>query len=223
MKTDTAHEAWNARWSSAEGREGWEEPDADVVAMTERLRKNRSRIRVLDLGCGVGRHTLMFARAGFETVAVDMAEAGLDELRRAAADEGLPLMAHAASMTDLPFPDDHFDYVLSFNVIYHGDGTVVRRVMDEIRRVLKPGGIYQGTMLSKRNDGFGIGDEIAPNTFVSEPAPDDVGSDKGHPHFYCNAAELIALLDGFEILSLQDREQRRPGHWHWHLAAERLA
>ena len=35
--------------------------------------------------------------------------------------------------------------------------------------ILKPGGIFQGTMLSKRNAGFGLGAEVAPDTFVREP------------------------------------------------------
>ena len=45
-------------------------------------------------------------------------------------------------MTRLPYAAAQFDYVLAFNVIYHGDAAIVRRVLDEIRRVLKPGGLF---------------------------------------------------------------------------------
>lgn len=224
MKTDTAHMAWNTQWADPQGRDEWQIPDPDVIAVAERLANTKDHVRVLDLGCGVGRHALHFARLGFETVAVDMAAAGIGEVARVAALEGLSLTTQAVAMTDLPFSDAHFDYVLSFNVIYHGDEKVVRRTLSEITRVLKPGGIYQSTMLSKRNDGYGKGREISPNTFVCEPDPASVhDSDKVHPHFYCNAAELVTLLEGFELLALKDEEQRRPGHWHWHLTAERLA
>jgi hypothetical protein len=34
-------------------------------------------------------------------------------------------------------------------------------------------------------------------------------------------AGLAALLGGFELLSLTQEEQRRPGSWHWHILAER--
>ena len=215
-RTDTAHLAWNERWSTAEGRAEWLVPEPDVVATTQRLAGEGMTRRVLDLGCGVGRHALHLARLGFETFAVDLADAGLTELDRAATAAGLKIATSTAPMTALPFPDGHFDYVLSFNVIYHGDPGIVTKTIAEIRRVLRPHGVYQGTMLSKRNAGFGAGAEVAPNTFVA-----DQGDDKDHPHFYCNAAELVALFDGFELISLDDKVHARPGSWHWHMTAER--
>ena len=217
MKTDTAHIAWNERWAVPAEHCEWLVPDPDVRELAERLAKKRGALRALDLGCGIGRHALLFARLGFRTVALDLAEAGLGEVRRAASHESLEIETRAAPMTALPFPDGHFDYVLSFNVIYHGDESVVRAAVAEIRRVLHPGGIYQGTMLSKRNANYGVGDEIAPNTFVREG--DD---DKNHPHFYCNAGELVALFEGFELRDLHDRTHSKPGSWHWHMVADRL-
>ena len=75
-------------------------------------------------------------------------------------------------------------------------------------------------MLSKRHQRFGQGREIAPHTFVADDADDT--SDKDHTHFYCNAAEIVNLLQGFDLVSLVDREQGGPGTYHWHLLAERL-
>jgi SAM-dependent methyltransferase len=215
-KTDTAYFAWDKRWQTEEGRADWVKPADDVAALIASLRQT-GPVRALDLGCGVGRHALAFARAGFETHAVDMAEAGLAELRKNAEAEGLTITAQPAPMTDLPFEDNSFDYVLSFNVIYHGDPQIVKSAISEIARVLKPGGTYQGTMLSKRNGNFGLGTEVARDTFVREG--DD---DKDHPHFYCNAGELVELFGGFELRSLEDKLHRKPGSWHWHMIAELL-
>lgn len=217
MKTDTAHLVWNSRWATPDGRAEWLKPDQDVVDLSAELLSAGNTRRALDLGCGVGRHALHFARLGFETSAIDMAEAGLSEVSASAADAGMKIETAAAPMTSLPFPDGHFDYVLAFNVIYHGDGPIVRQAISEIRRVLKPGGMYQGTMLSKRNVNYGKGTEIAPNTFVV-----DGHDDKDHPHFYCSAAELVELFDGFELTSLKDKQHSKPGTWHWHMSAERL-
>lgn len=221
MKTDTAHRAWDLRWGTAEGRADWLVPEPDVLALAEELADRGGLVTALDLGCGVGRHALLFARTGFDTTAVDLAEAGLAEVRRSAEEEGLSLKTEVAAMTALPFADGAFDYVLAFNVLYHGDPGIVRTAIGEIRRVLKPGGVFQGTMLSKRNEGFGVGTEVAPDTFIRDSGdPDD--SDKVHPHFYCNAAELVALFAGFELRSLRDAVHRKPGSWHWHLVADRL-
>ncbi len=221
MKTDTAHLAWDSRWGTEHGRAAWLTPEPDVVALTEELARTKGSIQALDHGCGIGRHALHLARLGFSTTAVDLAENGLAELRLNAERESLRLDTKVAPMTALPFPDASFDYVLSFNVIYHGDGAIGRTAIAEIRRVLKPDGIFQGTMLSKRNADYGIGTEVAVNTFVRERTADDPqNSDKHHPHFYCNAGELITQLGGMELRSLVDREQDSPGDWHWHFIAE---
>jgi tellurite methyltransferase len=219
MKTDTAHLAWNDRWATPHGRADWLTPEPDVAAFAARLATGDAK-RVLDLGCGVGRHALVYARLGLEVTAVDMAESGISELRRSAAAENLEITTQLAAMTELPFADGTFDHILSFNVIYHGDPLIVGAAVAEIARVLKPGGTYQGTMLSKRNVKYGKGEEIAPNTYVdADIDPED--SDKVHPHFYCNAAELLELFSGFELLSLIDQEHAKPGSWHWHMLAER--
>ena len=213
-KTDTAHLAWEKRWQTEEGRADWLRPAEDVAALVGKLQE-KTPIRALDLGCGVGRHALAFAAAGFRTDAVDLSAAGLAQLQKTAKGEGLEVATQLAPMTKLPFEDNSFDYVLSFNVIYHGAPDIVRTAISEIARVLKPGGTYQGTMLSKRNSNFGIGSQVAPDTWVR-----DGDGDKDHPHFYCNALELVRLFDGFEIRVLEDREHARPGTWHWHMIAD---
>src|SRR6266478_3579262 len=83
-------------------------------------------------------------------------------------------------------------------------GDVGRRLA-EIWRVLKPGGLYQGTMLPTRNINYGSGRIVAPDTFVRDRA-----EEPGHPHFYCDAATLVALFAGFELLSLKQQRSASP-------------
>ncbi|SDE77758.1 class I SAM-dependent methyltransferase [Rhodospira trueperi] len=213
--TDTAHHHWNETWADAAGRADWLTPEPDVHDLLD-LAEARGAATFLDLGCGVGRHALLASARGLRVTGLDGAAEGLAQARLAADRAGLPLDLREGVMTELPFPDASFDVVLAWNVIYHGDRPIVERAIAEIRRVLRPGGLYQGTMLSKRNTDYGKGTEVAPDTFVLDGV-----SDKAHPHFYCNACELVALFDGFELLSLRDVVHHRPGSWHWHMVAER--
>jgi SAM-dependent methyltransferase len=125
-------------------------------------------------------------------------------------------------MTELPFETGQFDHVLSWNVIYHGDETVVRRTLDEIARVTRPGGTFMATMLSARRlpveQARAAGREISRNTCVF-----DGPGDKVHPHYFCTAPDLLALMQQFEVVTLFDRPHDKPGSWHWHFLAERLA
>jgi tellurite methyltransferase len=217
FETATAHHAWDRRWSTTEGRAEWLEPEEDLRLLLPELRARGCR-DTLDLGCGVGRHALFLAEAGFAVEAIDGSPKGLAFAQAAAAERGLTVPFRAGLMTDLPVPSCAFDFVVAWNVIYHGAPEVVERTIGEIFRVLRPGGLYLGTMLTKRNVNFGRGREVGCGTFVI-----DGDDDKGHPHFYCDAGELAALFAEFEVLSLKQVEHRRPGSWHWHLLAEKEA
>jgi ubiquinone/menaquinone biosynthesis C-methylase UbiE len=211
----TAADEWDRRWQAEEGRADWLEPEREVIATAERCHAAGGRV-ALDIGCGIGRHALALASIGFHVTGIDGSGSGLAYAARDAERHGLGIAFRNGSMLSLPMADASCDYVLAWNVIYHGDRDVAERCVAEIARVLKPGGTYQGTMLSKRNRNFGVGREVAPDTFVI-----DAVSDKAHPHFYCDASTLVGIFDKFELLSLYDREHRQPGTFHWHLVAVR--
>jgi tellurite methyltransferase len=217
MQTGSAIDSWDRRWATDEGRAEWLDPHPAVVAILPELRERGAR-RALDLGCGVGRHALLLAGAGLEVEAFDGSETGLEVLRATAAARGLSLGFKHGNADALPYADGAFDFVLSWNVIYHGTlGDAGARIA-EIWRVLKPGGLYQGTMLPTRNSNYGLGRLIAPGTFVND-GPDE---ERSHPHFYCDAPVLVSLFSGFELLSLTQTQQKKPGSWHWNIVAERL-
>lgn len=215
-QTNTAHLEWEKKWQTEEGREAWLEAESDVIEVLPLL-KEREVKDVLDLGCGVGRHSLLLAEQGFQVRAMDGSESGLAFLEKEADKRGISLETKLAEMTQLPYADSSFDYILAWNVIYHGNLSVVTRVISEITRILKPGALFQGTMLSKRNFEVNSGHQLSYNTFINQGM-----SDKNHPHFYVNSTELVSLFTGYEFWSMVDKEHTRPGSNHWHLLVEKL-
>ncbi len=102
--------------------------------------------RLLDLGCGFGRHAFEAARRGAAVVAVD---AGADEVSKVRATLGAMVDAgelssdhHAGSVQGdalcLPFADATFDRVIASEVLEHIPQDVI--AMSELTRVLRPGG-----------------------------------------------------------------------------------
>lgn len=219
ITTDTAHLYWNAQWKVEGASSPWAEAEPWVMDHAGLLAPGS---RILDLGAGIGRHTLAYAAMGHKVVALDAAQAAISATSSAALARGLMVETHLAPMTALPFADGAFDHVLAWNVIYHGDETVVRRTLSEVARVTRPGGSFMATMLSARRlpveQAQAKGRQISRNTWVF-----DGPGDKIHPHYFCNAPDLLALLEGFEVFTLFDRPHEKPGSWHWHLLAERLA
>lgn len=108
--------------------------------------------RLLDLGCGGGRHAFEAARRGARVVAMDTDRAELDRVAaifgamREAGEipAGACGMAVAGDATSIPFPDGSFDKVIAAEVLEHlpADQTA----MNEIARILRPGGVAAVTV-----------------------------------------------------------------------------
>jgi SAM-dependent methyltransferase len=94
--------------------------------------------RVLDVGCGAGVDLVRFARGGARASGVDIADSAIELARRNLSYQNLRATLCVGNGEALPFPDCTFDFVFAHGVIQytHGDQLVV----DECRRVLKPGG-----------------------------------------------------------------------------------
>ena len=108
--------------------------------------------RVLDMGCGGGRHAFALYRRGAHVTALDMDPAELKDVAgmfAAMAEAGeAPAGATAAAVRGtaygLPFDDDTFDYVVCAEVLEHLPED--SRAMAELTRVLKPGGLIAVTV-----------------------------------------------------------------------------
>jgi tellurite methyltransferase len=216
-RLDTAHEFWDQWWGDAKSRPIWSEAEPSVKRFMASL-DQRGAKTVLDVGSGIGRHSLAYAENGFEVIAIDASSTGLQEVAKSSSDRGLAIETRPGVFTSLPVDDASVDHVLAWNVIYHGDGDVVAAALAECRRVLRTGGTLQVTFLSKRNKAFGVGEEIRTDTFVDKSSK----GDKDHPHFYLDAAGATRMLSdaGFETMSLIDVEQHSAGAFHWVALAE---
>ena len=112
-------------------------------AETARRHGIESGMRVLDVGPGNGTYTLAAAErvgAGGKVVAIDIEPKMVERVRRRAEEAGVDnIEAQVADVYKLPFDDGEFDVVTMIAVI--GEIPEPERAMQELRRILAPGGL----------------------------------------------------------------------------------
>jgi ubiquinone/menaquinone biosynthesis C-methylase UbiE len=190
-------------WELAWREERWTEaspPLPVVVDFAEYLKREGAK-RVLDLGCGAGRHSILLGKAGFQVVALDISETALNTLEgrlKTASIENVTLVKH--EMWDLPFVDDYFDGVICTNVLHHGKLIQIRRATKEVHRVMKKGASAFVIALSTVDFRRGNGKRLEQNTFVFTK-----GEERGIIHHFFPRKELESCFRKFEIVSFKER------------------
>jgi SAM-dependent methyltransferase len=115
--------------------------EAEVERALAMLRP-RGGERVLDLACGIGRHSLELRRRGFEVVGVEISPELVEIAERSAAEQGLEVTFAVADLRQLDY-EDEFDLVLSLNdgaVGYFETEEENRRTFEVVAAALRSGG-----------------------------------------------------------------------------------
>lgn len=112
---------------------------------------------VLEIGCGTGVASCLFAAAGAKVTAIDLTAKAVEMARAGAGHFNLQMEIRQMDAERLDFPSESFDYVFSWGVIHHSAHT--ENIVREIRRVLKPGGegllmVYHRNSLRYYGRGF---------------------------------------------------------------------
>lgn len=122
---------------------------AALGAILERECGAPSDIRILDCACGIGTQTLGLASLGFTVTACDLSPASIERTRVEAAKRRLNVQLFVADMLDLTeIPGKDFDAVLCMdNALPHLESDEqLFRAATQIRRKLRPGAIFMGSM-----------------------------------------------------------------------------
>lgn len=174
----------------------WLQPSEESYFIAQQW-KERHVKNVLDFGCGLGRHSIYFAKLGFRVSAFDLSEEGTAYLKAWAKKENLSIDVTTADMMALPYKDDSFDAVFAYHVISHTDSAGIRKIISEISRVLKVGGEIYLTLCSKETWSFQDAGypKLDDNTVVKT----EDGPEQGVPHFYVSLNDIIDLFANFDI------------------------
>ena len=176
-----------------------QKPHPDMKKLVKLFKKNNVK-RILDLGCGSGRHVTYFAKNGFEVYGMDNSPTGLKKTEEKLKDLNLNAkLKNADCYKTFPYEDDFFDAIVSIQVIHHAKIKEIQKCISESKRVLKKDGFIFVTVTKceihkSQNPKMKL---IEPNTYVMLD-----GFEKGVPHHMFNKTSLEKYFNKFKIIDI---------------------
>jgi len=169
----------------------------DLPSFVESLEKG---IKILDLGCGSGRHTIFLADNGFEVTGIDSSQKGITITKKFLDEKHLNAKLICKDFYEgLPFKDNSFDCIVSTQAMHHNRLFEVERLINEIKRTLKPKGKIFITIPKIKDISHKEPLEIEKNTFIPTK-----WYEQGVIHHYFNIPEIKKMFSNFEIEIKED-------------------
>jgi SAM-dependent methyltransferase len=172
------------------------EPHPEIGTIADLFKREKVR-RILDLGCGAGRHVTYFAERGYDVYGLDLSPTALEYTIKSLSEKGLTARVTLHDMVTLPYDDAYFDAVISVKVIHHNRIGEIKKTIQEISRVLRARGLIWITVPMPKNEPSTTHKEIEPGTFM----PLD-GRERGLLHHYFKKEELLSVFEGFCVIDL---------------------
>ena len=144
---------------------------------------------VLDCGAGGDCPPLaLFSEYGYKTQGLEISDSQIEKAKNFSRKYGLNLNISKGDMRQLPFENESISYIYSYNSIFHMTKKDIEKSINEIKRVLKPGGLCCINFLSLQDSWYGQGEELGENEFLQMERGEKVihtyyNIDEGEIHF----------------------------------------
>lgn len=122
---------------------------------------------VLDCGAGGDCPPLaLFSKFGYKTYGIELSDSQIEEAEKFSKEHKLELNISKGDMRMLPFADESISFIYSYNSIFHMEKEDITKAVNEIKRVLKPGGICLINFLSINDSDYGQGEKLGEGEFL---------------------------------------------------------
>ena len=169
--------SWDSTWDKVFTEQPWGKYPSEnlirIIANNFYHVKDRSSIKILEVGPGPGANLWYCAREGFSVYGIDGSETALkianERLNKEI--EGWKGCLKKGDICNIDFQNNLFDCVLDIECLCCLKEQESSIAIKEIFRVLKPGGIFISRAFDKSTIGYGTGKKLDKNTFICDIGP----------------------------------------------------
>ena len=169
--------------------EYWNTPDFMIHYLNYRWKK-AGFDTFLDLGCGLGRHSIFMAEQGFSVYGFDSSKYVIDIVKEKAYERNLDIKLCVGDIAGIPYENESIDCMMAIGILSNNDKEGITRILREMYRVLKSGGETYFNIVSKASD-FENNDELL----------------NGNNFYNITENDFENLFKDFEIISIKHIEE----------------
>lgn len=179
------------------GKDFWSRPVTHAAYLGQRW-LSHGKSTVLDLGAGLGRNSVYFAKQyNLRVTAIDISEYAINYVKQAAIEENVMVDAVKGDMFNTPFTSSSFDCVFAYDITSNLTTSEFEKLLAEINRVVKPGGEIYITLLSESSANYKNAkpeDHLDKNTIK---VLDEDGTERHE--FYVDIDDIVKYFGKFDF------------------------
>ncbi len=224
MSTQTLDPIWEEKYSSGHAeRYPWDCIVTFVFRHYPRD-KDRSDIRILEVGCGAGSNMWFAAREGFSVSGLDGSASAIEFIKTRFKQDGLEGDFRVGDFTKLPFPENSFDLVIDRGSITCCGLTAGKQAVSEIWRVMKADGYFHANPYSQKSTSFLAGERGEDGLIINIFGGSLTGV--GQICFYSRRELNEMFGDKFDLLSVkhlqieEEIQEKLSVHAEWRVVAK---
>jgi ubiquinone/menaquinone biosynthesis C-methylase UbiE len=177
-------------------------PFSELVSSVMRATAGKVRhdIAVLEIGCGTGNNIWFLAAEGFDTHGIDISKTAISYAKKRIQELGLKAELKVGDILKLPWSDSIFDMVIDRGALTQNSHASIRKILNEVRRVLKSEGrVICSTLIGMNHPDRIFGTEVSYHTY--DHFTQGYFAKVGLTSFF-NATDLISLFIDFKQVEI---------------------
>ena len=153
--------------------------------------------RLLDLCCGKGADSIFFHNKGLKVSALDYSPEAMKQFNELQKKYSLFISALVKEISEgLPFEDDSFEFAYSRLGLHYFTDKELRKIVSEIKRVLKSEGLFMFQVKSVNDRNYGKGKELEKDMYQDET---------GYVRHFFSSEYVEELFKDFNIIMCEER------------------